>query len=76
MKLLYEEVQNPNEVLEELHASIEELPLPSAILGQLREDLNISNSILPEPAKSVLPQPAMKQWKVALLDRFDPSTET
>ena len=72
MKILYHKIENEGEVLGKVGSSTEELVLPPYIFTQLEEDLNSSDEILPEPAKRVLPGPAMKLWRVALLDRFDP----
>ena len=72
MKVLYEEIEQPSEVLERLHSSIEELFLPCDVFDQLQKDLDLSHDRLPEPAKHILPPTAMRKWKVALLERFDP----
>ena len=73
MKILYEKTQCPEEMISKMQSSAEELLLPSHVFEQLEKDLDFSDSILPEPAKRTLPTIAMQQWKVALLDRFDPS---
>ena len=72
MKILYEKICSPEEMISKMQSSAEELLLPLYVFEQLEKDLDFSDSMLPEPAKRTLPAAAMQQWKVALLDRFDP----
>jgi hypothetical protein len=72
MKILYERITNPRDVANQYQLAVEDLCLPPLVLEQLGKDLDSSNETLPKPAKQFLPAKAMANWKVALLDRFDP----
>lgn len=68
MKILYETVSNPLEMLEKQNASVDELQLPDYILKIMRRDLEASNILLPKSART------LQSWNVGLLDRFDATT--
>ena len=71
MKVLYEDLRKPKEYVDENHQVVEEFPLQEDILKTIIHDLNESNALLPESAQ------ILQNWKVGLLDRFDPAeTET
>lgn len=65
MKILYETVSNPLEMLERQNASVDELQLPDYILKVMRRNLEASNILLPKSART------LQNWSVGLLDRFD-----
>ena len=65
MKVLYQDLQNPRGILETQSVSFEELQLPSNIMQELRRDLQASNTILPDSART------LQQWCVGLLDRYE-----
>lgn len=68
MKILYETVSNPLEMLEKQNASVDELQLPDYVLKIMRRDLEASNILLPKSART------LQSWNVGLLDRFDATT--
>ena len=65
MKIMYKLISKPFELLDKDN-TIEELRLPSEVLSTIKSDLTASNEILPPAAQ------ALQDWKVALLDRFEP----
>lgn len=67
--MLYEKVDNPSVIADKLQLAVEDISLPPHILVQLENDLQTSNTSLPDLAKNFLPVAAMGNWKVALLDR-------
>ena len=67
MKILYETVSNPLEIVEKQSSSVDELQLPDHILQAIRGDLEASTALLPMPARK------LQYWNVGLLDRFDAS---
>lgn len=68
MKILYEIVSNPLEILEKQTSSVDELQLPHHILQAIRRDLEASTALLPISARK------LHSWTVGLLDRFDASS--
>lgn len=70
MKILYKPLEDPTDLSSKMSTFVEELTFPPSVFKQLEEDLDFSNSILPEPARHVLPKAAMQAWKVGMLDRF------
>ena len=75
MKVLYAKKEESGEESGGRSDSAEDMILPLAVFEQLKEDLKRSNDLLPEPARRVLPSSAMREWNVALLDRFDPFSD-
>lgn len=71
MKVLYEIIDNPLEIMDKNHSTVEELPLPQTVMEQLEQTLEDSYKMLPDSAKRPLPNQTMSRWKVALLDRFE-----
>ena len=65
MKILYQAVSNPHEVLEKQRSSVDELQLPDHILQTTRKDLEASTALLPISARK------LQDWNVGLLDRFN-----
>lgn len=65
MKILFDEIENPRDILEKSDMHAEELCLPISVLQELQEDLNKSNEVIPDPAK------ILQKWRVGLLDRFE-----
>ena len=68
MKVLYETVSDPLEILENQSLSVDGLLLPEHILQAIRGDLEASNALLPISARK------LQSWNVGLLDRFDASS--
>ena len=66
MKVHFKDINNLLETTQTKQSTVEELPLPELVFRQFEKDLAASHDILPEPARSV------QDWKVGLLDRFDP----
>ena len=68
MKVLFQDLEDPESTLQS-NSNVEELVLPAEVIRQITSDLATSNGILPASAKK------FQEWRVALLDRFDPSGE-
>ena len=66
MKILYEKTSRCAERLEGQDVSLAELPLPEPVYTNIKEQLERSNGVLPDSARS------LNSWTVGLLDRFDP----
>ena len=66
MKILYQKTPKPREFMDANHENVDEFPLPAAILETITENLKRSNRLLPNSAQK------FQNWKVGLLDRFDP----
>jgi hypothetical protein len=59
-------IHRPLDVVNAHPATMEEFPLPQSIFEQLEHDLLSSNGLLPLRAQ------VLQNWKVGLLDRFEP----
>ena len=66
MKILYQKTQKPRDFVDANHESVDEFPLPEAILEKITDYLEKSNRLLPDSART------FQIWQVGLLDRFDP----
>lgn len=64
MKVFYLHVAEPQKILNELSATVEELFLPAAILEMLEKTLRESTDLLPPAARR------FQVWDVGLLDRL------
>jgi len=65
MKVLYQQVPKPSEMVARMSMSLEELQVHPSVLKQLQADLDASNTIIPDSARR------LQQWHVGLLDRFE-----
>lgn len=63
MKLYYNTVQNPEELLEQQSSKIDELQLPTEVFQTLQSDIKSSTQLLPVPARK------FQDWDVGLLER-------
>ena len=64
MKIFYQSISNPKELLEQQSNSVEELCLPVSILQEFASTLKQSTELLPLSARD------FKEWSVGLLDRY------
>ena len=68
MKVMYRVVGDPVNVLKQESISTEEFKLPWPALKEMRRDLETSNMVIPESART------LQGWKVGLLNRWGSAT--
>lgn len=69
VKIFYQEIDDPQRLLDEHQASLEELLLPAKSFESVQQALIESTGLLPPNARK------FKEWTIGLLDRFEPAKE-
>ena len=65
MKVFYQNIDDPQKMIEEHSTAVEEVFLPTETFQDLREVLLESTATLPPPARH------FQEWRVGLLDRYE-----